>query len=77
MHLVGFIIRIYHDARSYECQILYNVMERYFLTTQYSCVAYECENRQQTYIYFCQTRLTIWVLLWTVGVLCVRYEINF
>ena len=22
MHLVGFIVRIYHDARSLECQIL-------------------------------------------------------
>ena len=25
MHLVGFIIRIYHDARSCECQILKRV----------------------------------------------------
>ena len=23
VHLVGFIIRIYHDARSYECQICF------------------------------------------------------
>jgi hypothetical protein len=25
MHLIGFIIRIYHDARSSECQILKRV----------------------------------------------------
>ena len=26
MHLVGFITRIYHDARSSECQILYSYL---------------------------------------------------
>ena len=28
MHLVGFIIRIYHDARSSECQIRCRVLQR-------------------------------------------------
>ena len=32
MHLIGFIIRIYHDARSSECQIpLYTVLTQYTL----------------------------------------------
>ena len=29
MHLGGFIIRIYHDARSHECQILSGVSASY------------------------------------------------
>jgi len=28
MHLVGFIIRMYHDARSFECQIFRGVWQR-------------------------------------------------
>jgi hypothetical protein len=28
VHLVGFIIRIYHDARPSECQISLSVVER-------------------------------------------------
>ena len=28
VHLVGFIIRIYHDARSYECQKLSTIIPR-------------------------------------------------
>ena len=47
MHLVGFIIRIYHDARSSECQILKIVVEPFsvFLPLQMICDGrYSCSS---------------------------------
>jgi uncharacterized protein YqiB (DUF1249 family) len=35
VYLVGFVIRMYHDARSSECQN-YGYIRSYFDTTQYS-----------------------------------------
>ena len=39
MHLVGFIIRKYHDARSYECQIQNETRVRGTCTTIFSLPA--------------------------------------
>jgi len=35
MHLVGFVIRIYHDARSSECKIQYDIYTVYSIISAF------------------------------------------
>ena len=43
MHLVGFILRIYHDARSSECQI----RQFFFLCTRHFDISCVCNGTVQ------------------------------
>ena len=68
VHLVGFIIRIYHDVRSPECQIPLTTWRRYIKLTwqmgKWLCLELQFEVCLFVYDIHTLFSLTIWYLLW-------------